>query len=497
MGLNPQLAFYDNKDFQQIYDFCKSSSPEIVLNQLEEVITVCNNFRDIITYSLDGIFISDGLGNTILINKAYEQIIGANREELVGTNLSEYPGKYTIDSCALKALREKRPITDETHFIKTKKTCLVTCNPILDKDNNVSILVSNVRDLTEVNKLKSQILEGKKIINKYESEIEVIKKQLFDKPNIIASDANTFNMLRSAYKISKVDSTVLLLGETGVGKEEIAKYIHENSPRKNKHFIKVNCGAIAESLFESELFGYEKGSFTGARSTGKMGLFEIADKGTLFLDEIGEMPLNMQVKILRALQEHEIERVGGITPIKIDVRIIAATNRNLKEMVEKKLFREDLYYRLNVVPLTIPPLRIRKNDIVPLANRFLEDFNKKYDLQKTFSNSLILEMINYQWPGNVRELKNMVERATIMSDSSEMSLSDMPINNSSITEDINLNKVHKDVGLDIVLEKIEFAYLHEAYKKYCNMREASEFLGMKKSTFARKYKDYTDKYGSI
>lgn len=279
-----------------------------------------------------------------------------------------------------------------------------------------------------------------------------------------------------------------------MGKEEVAKYIHKNSKRCNKHFIKVNCGAIPENLIESELFGYEKGAFTGANKEGKIGLFEVADEGTIFLDEVGELPLDMQVKLLRVLQEKEIERVGGVKPIKIDVRILAATNRNLEEMVSKKLFREDLYYRLNVVPIEIPPLRERKKDIVPLVEHFLSELNKKYNLSKRFTSVAMQSLLQYNWPGNVRELKNIVERVVIMSSNDVILKSDLPINNTFNLLEEEIGSIDEEVNLKEIVERFELKFINKAFENYKNVRDAAKYLGMDPSTFVRKRKKYTDKY---
>jgi transcriptional regulator with PAS, ATPase and Fis domain len=296
--------------------------------------------------------------------------------------------------------------------------------------------------------------------------------------------------LEFSQRIAKVDTTVLLLGETGVGKEEIAKFIHRNSLRKDRPFVKINCGAIPANLIESELFGYEKGAFTGALQQGKLGMFEVAEGGTLLLDEIGELPLKMQVKLLRALQEQEITRVGGTKSIKIDVRILAATNRNLEKMVREKIFREDLYYRLNVVPVNIPPLREREKDILPLAYLFLEQFNKKYGLKKRFSFSTNACFLDYSWPGNIRELKNIVERVVVTSKENEILIEDLP-------EGICKNKIEKigERDSDIIplkdaLGKIEKELIEKAYEKFGSVRSAAKALGIDASTFVRKRQKY-------
>ena len=284
---------------------------------------------------------------------------------------------------------------------------------------------------------------------------------------------------------------MILFGETGVGKEVFAKYIYQHSARKNKPFIKVNCGAIPANLVESELFGYEKGAFTGADKNGKMGLFELANTGTIFLDEVGELPLDMQVKLLRVLQEQEFERIGGRKPVKVDVRVLAATNRDLEEMVKQKTFRQDLYYRLMIFPVHIPPLRERPDDILPLAQLFLQTLNRKYDFKKYLSPLSVKMMQDYSWPGNIRELRNIIERAVIISNEDEIgpdalhlfTVEDRPETKSRVLDPV------KD--LKTAMEELELEYINHAYEKYGNVREAAESLGMTPSTFVRKRQKYT------
>ena len=302
---------------------------------------------------------------------------------------------------------------------------------------------------------------------------------------------NKIMKLMRADCVARIDSTVVLSGESGVGKEVFAKYIRDNSRRKDAPYVRVNCGAIPESLIESELFGYEKGAFTGANKNGKIGLFEMANKGTIFLDEIGELPLSMQVKLLRVLQEQEIERIGSAKPTKIDVRVIAATNRKLEKMIEEKTFREDLYYRLMVFPINIPSLRERRRDIQPLAEYFLKELNEKYKEKKHFSENCIMILENYQWPGNVRELKNIVERAFIISKDDEITTESIPITDANT----HMNKYQKnkeklavdtDKPLEEAIRELEIIYMDKAFKKYGNVRDAAESLGMSASTFVRK-----------
>ena len=247
-----------------------------------------------------------------------------------------------------------------------------------------------------------------------------------DRYGIIGSSDRITEIFETIKRVAPTTTTILITGETGTGKELIARAIHRNSPRKNNPFIKINCAAIPESLMESELFGYEKGAFTGA-ATKKQGRFELAHKGTLFLDEVGELPKDMQVKLLQVIQEQEFERVGGLQTIKVDVRLITATNRNLFEDVKDGRFREDLYYRLNVIPAHLPPLRERKEDIPVLIGFFIEKFNKKLDRSVKYIDEKVTNLlIQYAWPGNIRELENLVERMILMARSDTIVFADLP-----------------------------------------------------------------------
>lgn len=368
------------------------------------------------------------------------------------------------------------------------------------------MIVTNVRDLTEIYNLKAVVQEKTAAMDRLAMELEHLQTTSEDNQEIIAKDETTLAAMLLANRVASMDTTVILLGETGVGKEVMARYIFQHSHRAKNSFIKVNCGAIPENLIESELFGYEGGAFTGANKNGKIGLFELANKGTLFLDEIGELPKDMQVKLLRVLQEQEILRVGGTKPVKIDVRIIAATNRNLEEMVKDGTFREDLYYRLTVFPISIPPLRMRKKDIIPLALSFLEKLNQKYQLKKYFTDLSMQLLHEYDWPGNIRELKNIVERAIIISPSDSIKPEDLHIHSASkpivIIKESDFSDNTKNslppfpefpINLKNTLEKIEYTYMVQAYKFFGNVRDAAKNLGLTPSTFVRKRKQYQQK----
>ncbi|MEG1255602.1 sigma 54-interacting transcriptional regulator [Clostridium sp.] len=462
----------------------------------------------VINSSYDGIYITDGSGNTLRVNEAYEKISGIKRELILGKNMRKLVEDGTISvSATMMALERRVAITLEQEY-STGKQAVVTSNPVFyEGTDEINIVVTNVRDVTEIVALKDEIKEKEYLANKYFSELEELRIEVLKDGEIIAQDKKMLQLLQMCRRIAKVDTTVLLTGETGVGKEEVASFIHRNSKRSTKAFAKINCGAIPENLIESELFGYEKGAFTGASKDGKMGVFEAVNSGTLFLDEIGELPLNMQVKLLRVLQEREVVRIGGVKPRKIDVRIIAATNRDLEGMIEANEFREDLFYRLNVVPIVIPALRDRRDDIIPLVNHFLLSFNTKYGFKKIFSKDALDNMCFYRWQGNVRELKNMVERLVILSKGDIISAKDLPPKIFDIKVEDDISKVYGtrqesgDISSEITLKeavgRLEKELIEISYKKYGNVRAAAKALGIDGATFVRKRKKYSEIHRAI
>lgn len=457
----------------------------------------------IIEHSFDGIFITDKNANVLRINHAYEDITGLKSEDVLGKNMADLvKGKLISHSGSLIVARTKKPVTLQQRF-RSGKEALVTSSPIFDKNGTLIMIVTNVRDLTEIYNLKEIVQEKTDAMERLRLELAHIQNPATEQ-EVIAKDETTLAAMLLANRVAPMDTTVILLGETGVGKEVMARYIYQHSHRVKNSFIKVNCGAIPESLIESELFGYESGAFTGANRSGKIGLFELANKGTLFLDEIGELPKDMQVKLLRALQEQEIMRVGGTKPVKINVRVIAATNRNLEEMVKNGEFREDLYYRLTVFPISIPPLRLRKKDITPLALSFLTKLNQKYNFKKYFS-AISIQLLNeYNWPGNIRELKNIVERAIIISSADEIRPEDLHLLHQNqpviMLEEKNIDMKKTEIGSDIqfpidlqdILTRTEYHYLTAAYQKCGNVRDAAHALGITPSTFVRKRKKYEE-----
>ena len=444
----------------------------------------------VIENSYDGIFVTDGKANILKINKSYEKITGLKREDMIGKNMREFVKKQEISqSATLLVLKSKKTETIVQEFPSGMKV-MSSASPIFNENRKIIMVVTNVRDVTQLYEFKEELEKNKILAEKYYTEIAELRAQSLGLHDMIAADEDMLKTIQIAKRVAEVNTTVLILGETGVGKEEIAKYIHKNSSRAQKQFIKINCGAIPLNLIESELFGYERGAFTGANKEGKIGLFELASGGTIFLDEVGELPLDIQVKLLGVLQEREIERIGGIKPVKIDVRIIAVTNRDLEKMVRNKQFREDLYYRLNVVPLTIPPLRYRKQDILALITYFLKELNTRFNSNKTFSEEAIRKMYEYNWPGNVRELKNIIERVMIMSQTDKITTKDLPEAIAQYSDE-GFAYNYETETLKQILDHVEEQKLNEAFSKYKNVRGAAKSLGIDASTFVRKRQKYT------
>lgn len=476
-------------------------------HELEELRNIRNELNEVIQSSFDGIVIVDHTGKIIFQNRSYEKITGIKVADCIGRNLKELLNENIIDiSASLKVLEEKKSVTI-TQKTNTGATVLVSAVPIKNSQDEIIKVVNNVRDLTTLNSMQAEIAQLEKLNVEMNQELQSLRNQMNPKFTIVANSDEMNYVVNRALKIANVDSTILIQGPTGVGKEKIVELIHYHSLRKHGPFIKINCGAIPENLLETELFGYENGAFTGANTKGKKGLFEIANEGTLFLDEIGEMPLHLQVKLLRVLQQKEITRVGGNTPIPINVRVIAATHRDLKSLVQEDRFREDLYYRLNVIPIHIPSLHERKADIIPLIYFFLKEFNEKYQLNKQFSKEVLLKLENLPWPGNIRQLQNFVERITLLSPADVIELDDIieEFENESFIEENNLinvavdqkkknphvlfsqnNLLQQNLSYKDLVTKFETHLIQEALHQHQSIRKAALHLKMNQSTLVRK-----------
>lgn len=463
---------------------------ENVSTELSYIKELKNELDAIINASFDGILVTGADDTIITVNEAYERITNFSKEELLGKNSEDLIKAGYYDRTASTAVLETGQPATITQKLRDGKTLLVSGSPLFNRDGKVIRIISNVRDLTELNQLKAEVEHAHGLSRHYQEELKKIT--LRGSGNFIVESEKSLEILNLVVRLAKVDSTILIQGESGVGKEIVAHQIHENSLRHREPFISINCGALPETLLESELFGYEAGAFTGARREGKMGIFELAHGGTLFLDEIGDLPLAIQVKLLRALQEGEIIRVGGVKPKKIDVRILAATNRDLNEMVQAGTFREDLFYRINVIPIHVPPLRERKEEVPVFVMHFLQLFNKKYDLDKSIDEKLWDTLLDYEWPGNVRELKNVIEHAVVTSpDKTITELKLTAVGEPKLpSKDTIYFSLDKTITLKCALEDFEKQFLTLSLHKYKSSRKAAAALGVSQTTIWRKAHQY-------
>jgi len=452
--------------------------------------------EDVLEASHDGLFITDGDGNVLMVNSAWERICGIHRGFVIGKTAQDMVGeKFYTESAAMTTIKAGKKITimlEMTRGEKIGQKIMATGIPIWGTDGRIRRVVVNVRDITEIIYLKDLLEKTRQLNEIYAAELEQMRLQQITRDcDVVARSPETKRVLEMAAQVAKVDSTVLITGESGCGKEVVANAIHRLSERNEGPLIKINCGAIPENLLESELFGYEAGAFTGAKKQGKPGMFELAEKGTLFLDEVGDLSVNLQVKLLRVLQDHEVVRVGGIKSIPVDSRIVAATNRNLREMVSSGAFREDLYYRLNVVSIEIPPLRERREDIPLLVQYFLERINKRYQFNKRFSPAVVDRFLSYSWPGNIRELENVIERMLVMTEDEEIHSRHLPAcMQGPMPPDAGRLVLPHDVSLQRAVEQIERQLLEEALRKYGSTRKAAVALDIDQSTVVRKMKKY-------
>ena len=440
--------------------------------------------------SYDGIFITDGDGRVLYMNRACERLEGIEAASIVGKYMAELvvDGVYN-DSVSLRVIRDGRAVTI---LQKTSggREVMVSGTPVFS-DGRLALVVTNERDVTELNDLSRKLEEHGRMAVRYEREIELLRaKNAGSMEGIIFRSKQMAAIIEVAMRVAAVDSTVLIQGESGVGKEVVAKLIYKHSGRFEGPFIDINCGAIPETLLESELFGYEEGAFTGARKGGKEGLFELADQGTLFLDEIGELPLSLQVKLLNFLQDRHVMRVGGSMPISVDVRIIAATNRDLLNEVKEGRFRSDLFYRLSVVPIVVPPLRQRKDDIEPLVKYFQSVFLNRYGLGKTISPAAMKILMNYEWPGNVRELENLIERLVLTCPDEIIYPEHLGGYLTDIGKIVSRLVDGGVMTLHDASEKFERIYMKEMSRHFKGTTDMARALGVDRSTIIRKMKKY-------
>jgi PAS domain S-box-containing protein len=466
---------------------------ENMTRRMESFQELSNELDTIIESSNDGLWICDGNGVVLKVNPASEKLSDVVAADAIGKNMTEIVAEGLVDHSVTLEVLKKRKKASILQTTRTGRKLFLTGTPVFDTGGRLVRVVVNERDITDISRLHKELEEKAQLNAQYKRDL--LEKQVFEAESqrIVAKSANYLAVMQKTVKLGAVDSTVLILGESGTGKGMMADLIHRYSSRADHPMIKINCGSIPETLVESELFGYEKGAFTGAGQRGKPGKFEIADKGIIFLDEIAELPAASQVKLLKFLEDGVITRVGSTRNRTVDIRIIAATNRDLKKMVETGQFRNDLYYRLNVVPINIPPLRERKECIVPLFNHYILEFSRKYGKERPGITGDILDALAvYDFPGNVREMINICERLVVMSHSGEISLKDLPglvRENISpkplITEPWQAGQTFK-----AMVETFEKELLTQVLQTTRTQTEAAEKLGLNQSTIARKMQKY-------
>ena len=427
----------------------------------------------------DGILIIDSEGIVRYINPAYTRITKVKEEDIIGKKLSDVrKGSYlteVIKSGKLQLNVHRK--MDEVEYI-------VNMVPIYGKKNKVLGGISLLNELNDVYKLTEKLNLSKIIIQNLKEHVKSLGSGKYNFDDIIAVDKKSVEIKEFAKRIALTDSNVLITGESGTGKELYASAIHNFSLRKDFPFIPVNCASFEKSLIESELFGYEEGTFTGAKKNGKTGLFQLANGGVLFLDEIGELEYGLQGKLLRVLQEKSIRKIGGSKEIPIDVRLICATNKDLFKLMEEGKFRRDLYYRIAIIPLTIPPLRERKDDIPSLANKFISDLSQKYKKDMFLSQEAIQLLKEYEWCGNIRELKNIIEFTFNMREEKVILKEHLPI---KVEENILDSEI---IELNEYINKVEKEYINKASAKYGDSvegkKKAAKALGISLATFYNK-----------
>ena len=445
------------------------------------------NMRLILDCVKASIYITDDKANILLINKEAEKTGGMRFYDIIGKNMSKLVDQgFCTESASISVIK-----TGEEQSIVQKsddgEQLLLTGVPCF-RNGRLELAVTVERDLKEIADLRNKLEYAEEKVQQYEGELEYLRNQELKPVDVICESKEMKNIVAIAVRMAKNDATVLIQGESGSGKEVIADILYQYGSRADKPFVKINCSAIPESLLESELFGYEKGAFTGAGPKGKIGLIELADQGTLFLDEISELSLKLQPKLLRVLQQGDLIRIGGERTIHVDIRVIAASNIDLEEAVSNGTFRKDLYYRLNVVPIKIPPLRDRKDDIIPLAVHFMKRFNEKYacDRKLDFEGSVFLR--EYQWPGNVRELENIIERVVLTSE-----------NDSRIAPQIAkclrsdnpyIYEINRELPLPDRVAAFERRIIEEMYAQQRSITKTAAQLGVSKSAVCKKMKKY-------
>lgn len=430
-----------------------------------------------------GISIFDEKGTFLFVNRYVLNASGRPRSDYLGKTVDDFRKMGILDNPVISEVIKTKQPSMRVQRSKTKngdtKEFLVRGYPILDEEGEILFMVADRLEMCPLYRQYAELRKSAANIDRTQ------RRSPYEEDGIVCASPEMSRVLEMAAQVSLSDATVLLEGESGTGKEVVANFIHEKSRRNQAFMVQINCASMPENLLESELFGYEKGAFTGALSTGKEGLIEAANHGTLFLDEVNSMPLSLQAKLLRVLETKTILRIGSLKPRSVDFRLVTATNTDLKKCVEEHTFREDLYYRLNVIPIEIPPLRNRREDIIPLANHFLDLFCKKYGVEKQLAPKIYRTMEMYSWPGNVRELRNFIERLVVMSVSSAVRINNLPSGMLELS-----NEDHTEYRT-ATRESKERERIIRALEKFDGHRQkTAEYLGISRRSLQYKLKKY-------
>jgi PAS domain S-box-containing protein len=453
------------------------------------------SLREMMNRLQEGIYITDNRGVTLYVNTAFLNLSGLKEEDLLGKRVHDLrDGRVLPTSCCARVIETKGPVSTINNYYHGQK-CLVSGSPIFDHSGRLIRTIAIVRDVSELDAMMEHLGEEKIKRGKIEQH-KASGNEEYTMP--VSDEPSMQEIYKKAVNLAKLNSTILIEGETGTGKDYLALAIHNlNAHKKEGSLVRINCGAIPEHLIESELFGYEAGAFTGASPEGRKGLFEEAGEGTVFLDEIGDMPYILQVKLLNVLNDRQFYRVGGNRIIDFKARVIATTNADLGKLVQEKKFRADLYYRLNVFRLTLPPLSKRQKDITTLLSLFLKEFNRQYMSNHTYTPEAIFYLLNHPWPGNIRELKNFVEKSVVFSQGTAMTVNEVQlilapeIPDFKDGENVKINKSASDEkSLKEKMFHFEAQILSQAIKEAPTLREAAINLEIDLSTLMRKKRKY-------
>ncbi len=477
-----------------VLQFRTPDTSEISARESETYKELNRQLKAIIGASSDGIWVCNAEGFVVTINKASESLNGIKARDVIGKNISELLDNRSLDQLVTtKVLKTGKQETIIQHIKKTNRLLLCTGTPARDENGNIALIVVNERDMTELESLRNKFAQNKKLTEKFKEELSERTLRELEHNTIIADSTQMKQILQKSLKLAHIGaSNILILGASGTGKGLLAKSIHKHSNRRENPFVEINCAAIPENLLEAELFGFEKGAFSGAAEVGKVGLFELAQGGTLFLDEIGDMPVNLQTKLLKYLDDKQFRRLGGTKSISVECSTISATNRDLQDRVKNNLFREDLFYRLSSFTLEIPSLCDRRDDIPGLVKFYLDKYNKKYNRSTHISPRTITHLKNYSFPGNVRELKNIIENGVVLSDDTTLDsyLANIDESGYQLLPALNLPASSKPMDLANTLHEVEKQLLSEAKRQCKTTRQMSAYLNICQSSVVRKLKKY-------